>query len=514
MNRFTFLSLTSFFCLIMAMPTFAFAEEPEVKISSGSTINPIIESAENVQIGKRIYLDASKSAIPLDGTSLRYSWESEGKKQDGKEAFFTFTTPGVHTVTLRIEGGGKTKEVTKEIFTYQKIVTFLYTGNASTFENTMPAIYKLASQNGVLLHVLGNGKKETLMSEDGILQELLQNTSLINSSTDILAGPRSTDVLSAYKKYIALGNLTDKEMEHHLILTTQSDYWLFSKVLKRIATGLGDSDIVLVNQDPFASLNFLLQSKDFSHFKQKFDTKDFEVLSSKTYDTPWWLPLSTGINQAISNNIPSSLLSFLLLIPFILALIAFFKQCIGIETLNILQTLILILSFYILGIKYGTFILFLVIFLGIILRTLLQPRIQFYIPRVTLTLSFTSLAILLLLLIGSYFNITFGVDTSSSQRALLSTLPMLLIAFQADKLSYKIFSNTGKKELIVLLATYLEVILAFYLARVEIFRLVLLALPELVLLAFVIQYSISQYTGLRLVEIVRFRALLLQDLEE
>lgn len=484
-----------------------------------NSITPIINGKSEIEIGKRLYLDAGSSSVPQN-TPLQYIWTiNDQSTQEGKETFYTFEQPGEYTISLTIKSETASKTVVRKIFAYREMVSFLYNGPVASFSSNILSAQELAKNNGIFLNVIQGEDGTPILTEDAVYRALANKLDSVKTSHTLIAGPYTTDVLPALNKlgYDQDGGDTApaEGWNHIVILTTNEPIWLFKNVIERLSRLISTKELILIQQDPFAVLNFFLQSKDTEHFKQKLPTEDYAIISGETPPGMRWALLSQGLNRAIENGIPASVLSFLLIIPLILSWIAFFKQVIGIETLGLLKTLILVISFYILGIKYGSFILLYIILIGMLMRLVLSKITLFYIPKVTLTLSFATLAVLGLLIIGSYFNLTFGIDTSSGQRALLSIVPMLLIAFQTDKLSYHIFSkNSNHKELIALAATYIEVVIAFGIARIDYLRYVLFALPELIIFAFILQYLISSYTGLRVVEIFRFREILLQDLEE
>ncbi|MFN7160242.1 MAG: 7TM domain-containing protein [Candidatus Gracilibacteria bacterium] len=509
------LLLTSFFLAfsLQASPILAQDIAPTVStIDLQNSISPIITGKSEIEIGKRLYLDAGSSSVPQN-TPLQYIWTiNDQSTQEGKETFYTFDTPGEYTISLTIKSDTASKTVMRKIFVYREMVSFLYNGPLASFTSNIQSAQELAKNNGIFLNLIQGDDGSPILTEDAVYRALSGKLDSVKNSQTLIAGPYPTDVLPALNK---LGYDQDSEGTHVIILTTNEPIWLFNNVIARLSRLVDAKELILIQQDPFAVLNFFLQSTDIEHFKQKLPEKDYAIISKNTSPGMRWALLSQGLNKAIENGIPASVLSFLLIVPLILTWIAFFKQVIGIETFGLLKTLILVLSFYILGIKYGSFILLYVILMGVLIRIVLSKFTLFYIPKVTLTLSFATLAVLGLIIIGSYFNLTFGIDTSSGQRALLSLVPMLLIAFQADTLSYHIFTkNSNYKELLILLATYFEVVIAFGIARIDYLRYILFALPELIIIVFILQFLISRYTGLRAIEVFRFRELLLQDLEE
>lgn len=479
-------------------------------------IRPVINGRTEVEVGKRFILDATRSSIPQDLTPA-YTWDfGDGSKDKGEEVVHFYEKPGKYTVTLTVTLEGKTYTTTSDIFAYKQIVTFFYNGDRAILESNLPAITDLAEKYGTYLHVISSSEGNPLLTEDSISAELSGQSDIIQRSAVIVGGPSGTSFLSALTKLTSgHGDAAHVELQDKtVIVTTKDSLWLSQRIAQRMLGTLSPKELVLVSKDPFSTLSFLIQSEAPQELITKLPKDEYVQLTKESSQEWPIMILSWLVTTGITNGIPSQILVFVLFMPFILTIISFIKQCVGIETVGLFHTLVLTLCFYILGGTFGTFTMAVAVVVGVLMRLLLKRANILYLSKMTLLVSASSLSILLLLVGGSVFGVYFGIDTTSSQRALLSIFPMLLIAVQADKLSLLVFNKEAPREYLRLLATYCAVIISYFLIKSDLLELGVLALPEIVIIPFIIQYLIGRYTGLRVVEYVRFRELFRHDIEE
>ena len=480
-------------------------------------IRPMISGRAEVEVGKRFILDATRSSIP-QGLTPAYTWDfGDGKTETGEETVHLYDKPGKYTVKLTVTVDKQAYTATTEIFAYKQIVTFFYNGERTIRENNLPAIEDLAEKYGTYLHVISSSEGNPLITEDSISEELHSNADIIQRSAVIVGGPSGTSFLSALTKLTSSrnGQMADVQLgTKTIIVSTKDSLWLSQRIAQRMLGTLAPKELVIVSKDPFSTLSFLIQSEKPEELLAKLPKDEYVQMTTQTSQEWPVMLLSWLVTVGVTNGIPSQVLVFILFMPFILTIISFIKQCVGIETVGLFQTLVLVLSFYIIGGTFGTLTMVIATLVGLLMRFVLKKANILYLSKMTLLVSVSSLTVLAMLVGGSVFNIYFGIDTSSSQRALLSIFPMLLIAVQADKLSLLVMNREHPKEYLRLVATYGAVIVSYFLIKSDVLELMVLALPEIVLIPLVLQYLIGRYTGLRFVEYVRFRELFRHDIEE
>jgi hypothetical protein len=201
-------------------------------------------------------------------------------------------------------------------------------------------------------------------------------------------------------------------------------------------------------------------------------------------------------------GIPIETLTLLLLFPVIATLVAFFRQVLGIKAFGIYTPSIITLVFYFIGLKYGIVIYVTVIALGMATRLALRRLRILYLPRVAITMTVVSLAVVGILAIGASFGRT-GF-------AVVSVFPLLILVILVEKF-VSVQIEKGNMAAIILAGETLIVSLAgFALLNTDIFVMFFLQYPWVIIFIIPINILLGKWTGLRLTEYFRFWSVLKQ----
>jgi len=199
------------------------------------------------------------------------------------------------------------------------------------------------------------------------------------------------------------------------------------------------------------------------------------------------------INQGV--NIDTAYL--ILALPFIATLIAAFRQIIGIRSFGIYAPLVLTFVFWETELKYGLAIFIIILLTGTAVRYILKNFRLLYLPRMAIVLTVISLAILLLLAVGGYFQRTGLASTPILAILILITLIEKFISTQVEK-GARMAAALSIETLIISIAGYYFIIW-------DVFRSMVLNHPEYILLLFAVNIFLGKWTGLRLREYFRFK---------
>jgi 7 transmembrane helices usually fused to an inactive transglutaminase len=209
------------------------------------------------------------------------------------------------------------------------------------------------------------------------------------------------------------------------------------------------------------------------------------------------------INFIVAQGVPIQTVTLLLMLPIVATLVAFFRQVIGIKAFGIYTPSIItfaLLAFDPNGIKYGITIFASVILVGMVARFILKRFRLLYLPRVAITLSIVSLSILGILVLGG-----------SQQRtglASISIFPLLIMITLAEKFVATQIEKGNRIAFILAIETLIISVIGYYLVSWNALTALLLNFPWLILLTFLINFSLGKWTGLRIIEYVRFRKIL------
>ena len=152
------------------------------------------------------------------------------------------------------------------------------------------------------------------------------------------------------------------------------------------------------------------------------------------------------------------------------------------------------------GLKYGIAIFVAVIFVGMASRYALKRFRLLYLPRVAITLSLISFAMFAILIVGGYFQRT-GL-------AAVSIFPLLIMITLAEKFVAVQIEKGSRVALLLAGETLLISLVGYALVSSTSIMNAILAFPWLVLLTIPVNVALGKWTGLRLVEYVRFYKIL------
>ena len=207
--------------------------------------------------------------------------------------------------------------------------------------------------------------------------------------------------------------------------------------------------------------------------------------------------ISPIISYFVSQGVPLDTVKLLLLFPLIATLIAFLRQVIGIKAFGIYTPAIITFAFLVTGIKYGLAVFASVIVVGMFSRYLLKRFRLLYLPRVAITLTIVTFAILLILVIGGSFQRT-GLAT-------VSIFPLLIMITLVEKFVTAQIEKGNKTAVVLAAETLIISLIGYFIVRWEFLAAIIISYPWLILLTLPINILLGRWTGLRLSEYFRFR---------
>ncbi len=210
------------------------------------------------------------------------------------------------------------------------------------------------------------------------------------------------------------------------------------------------------------------------------------------------------VELALYSGIPLDTVVLVLMLPVIVTVIAFFRQVIGIKAFGIYTPAIITFAFLATQqLRYGIIIFITVIAVGTLARFILKPFRLLYLPRVAIMITTVSISILILLIIGGYFNRTGLASVSIFPIIIMITLVEKFVATQIEK--------GGRTAIILASETLFISVIGYYIASWGALINFLLKYPWVVLLTIVANIFLGKWTGLRLTEYFRFRQIMNRD---
>ncbi|MBU0727381.1 PKD domain-containing protein [Patescibacteria group bacterium] len=480
------------------LPSFAFAVEFDL-----NKLRPVIISQDVVQVDKSIIFDASPSFLVDNDDRVTYKWDfgDNSPVLFGEEVVHTYQTPGNYPVTLTIIQGREEESIMKDVYAYTKLVLMLT--DVTEKQENIANLKSEAEEEGTYVYLIESYDSTTaFMSEESLSKKLADQVSILNSANVIVSWTARGSGINALTRLV---QQTPKEEEAQIrdyisgkSIVVISDESL--NTLGRIMQGnfniIQPKQIIITRQ---YELKNLITSENVDEFLADLEASvsDFNLINEETGRVGIWNSISYLVNFMITKGIPSNTIVLLLMLPVIATIIAFLKQVIGITTFGLYTPSIITLSFLALGLKFGLVILVIIIVTGAILRKALDRFRLLHIPRIAIVLTISTLIILLMLAFGTYLGL--------SQIATIAVFPMLIMTTLAEKFVSALGGKGFYAALLLMLETTAVSLICYWVVEWQYLQNLILGHPEIILLLLLVNYALGRWTGLRLMEYVRFR---------
>jgi len=210
-----------------------------------------------------------------------------------------------------------------------------------------------------------------------------------------------------------------------------------------------------------------------------------------------------AVHQAVAAGVPVNTIVLILLLPILIAVIAALRHLVGIRGFGIFTPTMISVALYATGIIPG-----LALFLAVLAMTnfgrfvLRKIKIRIhYLPRMALLFWFISLAVLL--------SIIFAPLIGWSEVAMVSIFPILILILLSEAFIDVQKGRSLREAVKITLETLFLAFFCFGLMKLQVLQRFVLLNPEITLIGVpIFDILIGRYTGLRLLELIRFRRLL------
>lgn len=478
-----------------------------------SYLKSVINTNNAIEVKKNTIFDASQSFIPDSQKSITYNWDfGDGNRNEGVESLHAYKNPGKYTVTLTINDGIDTSQSTLDIFVYRKLIVLIT--DQTQDQDRIKIIQEIAAKKGVYLKLIESfGSSTEFISEEILTKKLTEEAANIEKTKQIAIWTKENAGLNAISRFIQ--NNAKKPVSsfaQKTITVLEND---IGRNLSRIQRQFSLIDPKSITVTKEGAIDALIESSSDDNFltilKERGD--DYSVVDSKSGQLRPWNFVSYFVNILVDNGIPDNTIALLLLLPVIATVVAFMRQVVGITTFGIYTPSIITLSFLIIGIQAGLVTLLAAICVGVIAKPLFKKVRMSFIPKMAIVLTVVSFTLLLILISGIYIGIF------NAQFVSIAIFPMLILGTLVEKfVSTKTesgFSSAtvlmGETLLVAIIAYFIaggEINLGFVTFKFELIKSLMLTYPEIVILLLIIDIMLGKWSGLRVLERVRFREIL------
>lgn len=519
--------------LILAMPLIASvayaaeeaAEPPQDEITenieeidvSPIYLQAVLSGEDSIEVTKSAIFEASKSFIPDTEKVITYEWDfGDGNRNEGIEVLHAYKDPGKYTVTLTMSDGVEISEVTKEIFAYNKLITLIT--DKEDEKERIETIKDYAEREGVQLKVIESfGSSTEFISEEILTKKLREGGKILMDSEQIIIWTKETSGLTAISRYRKSSQeKTPIDLSEKNILILSEDIAGNRSRIQRQFELISPKNMVISKE---AAIYPAIKSseKNIVETLEK-EGHEYEIINASTGKIRAWNFMSYFVNFLVNKGIPDNTIALLLLLPIIATVVAIMKQVVGITTFGIYTPSIITLSFLVIGMPIGLLTLFTAISIGAISRPILKRVRMLFIPKMAIVLTVVSLALFLILILSTYLEL-FNAEFLS-----IAIFPMVILSTLVEKF-ISVKTEKGLSSASILMAeTVFVSIIAYFIVGGEInlgitnfkfdaIKIFTLAHPEIIFLLIFVNLFLGKWSGVRLLEYIRFREVL-RHLEE
>lgn len=255
--------------------------------------------------------------------------------------------------------------------------------------------------------------------------------------------------------------------------------------------------------DPVAKQN--IQEKKDQDITEVTGSKN-DLLASYLLERPveeasWYNVLQIAIRKAVNRGLPSNLLVLLLLFPLVTTIIAFSRHVIGLRGFGIYTPAVLSVVFVSTGIPMGIIVFLVIIITSILLHNLLKRTNVAHLPKTALIVWGVCVMVIGFLLSMAYFRIEIFYS--------LAIFPLLILISLSENFTSTQLASTTKEAARLTFETVVLAIIATLIIGNEWVQKFTIINPEIVLLIpLIADILIGRYTGLRVIELLRFKTLI------
>ncbi len=189
----------------------------------------------------------------------------------------------------------------------------------------------------------------------------------------------------------------------------------------------------------------------------------------------------------------------LLMVPLGALLVVFLRTFVGLNTFGTFMPILIALAFRETQLVWGLFLFTAIVFLGLLIRFYLEKMMLLLIPRLASIL----VIVVILMLIISLVSTQLGAERVLS----ISLFPMVIMAMTIERMSITWEENGSQEAIMQGLGSLFVACLGYFVMTNTLLMYAMFVFPELLFVVLALCLLMGRYTGYRLSELHRFRAI-------
>lgn len=332
---------------------------------------------------------------------------------------------------------------------------------------------------------------------DAVLTAQLGEASCNGKSRLMVALLRGKEIPARLAGGLIMGNNISKKTTHQWVEVYLNGNWIPFCPLNGYFAEKPSKYLKFYTGDQ----NFFKHTKDIA-FQYNFTSHSEIVPVDRNYNTSFSFDMISIWQKFRDAGITLNMLSTVLVIPLGALVTIVFRNVIGISSFGTFLPALIAYSFLSTGFWWGLGIFSIIIGVGSIINFVLDKFKLLQTPKLTIIM----VSVALMLIAIAYT----GMVRGNSHMAYSLFFPLAILSLTIERF-FSIAQERGiKQSLIVYLWTNVIVAFSYIVMKSVFIQVMVIILPELYLLVVAASLYLGHWTGLRLSELFRFRALLLK----
>lgn len=507
MKRFLLICVSIWF-LFFPVVTLA-ANEEAFFPSKEAVISAEVGDDRNAVVGKQVVFSAYRSLIPENATEVSYSWSfGDGTYQKGEEVLHIYRQMGVYRVKLLVSGlvDGETIQGEDEIIVNVDKDIFIFIGDESLDEERLEELRTYASSQGIsLVNVQVESEELDLVAEKELALQIINRKEDLKQASAVIIWTEKNIGLNAFLEAAQKINEEPEQSRlnfsnKHIVVVTDQNFRATANVAQSVYNILNPNFVVLARADAAQDIFTTPNVQDLLKKLREVEF-DYSVIGLHTQrefsELKFWNVMSYLVGYMVDEGVPLNTIYLILILPVIATVMAFSRQVIGFKALGIYTPSIIAVLFLVTGLKYGLAIFALTLLVGTIGRLIARKVRLAYLPRMAIVITLIFLAVFFTYVLGAALNRTGLLE--------MTVFPILVMVLLSEKFINVQIERGYKSASMLVLETMFLSIVSYWIANWQVLRTFVLGYPEVILFTLVINYFVGKWSGLRLIEMYRFR---------
>jgi len=431
-----------------------------------------------------------------------YSGESLIQTFTGDSFGYLFKNMGNFLLKVEIQDpNGCNYFIDRDIKVYKDILLYVWYDNdffnlwfENVFEKKNVLFKKIFLEKGLNV------------TDDNFFETLSQNIYYIrNSRNIIIQWDKINFILQNFTKIVKFYNFDFSKKQIYSVTDINENF--LRRVLFRYMKSIWTKEISVLKQTDF--LNFITQLSTDKPLSQNSYIKTF---SASLQENNSYLFISSAVDYLIYNGIPNWIIWLILTLCAATLVVSIFRQVIGLPVFSVYNPILFAMSMSILWLKF-TFILFLIGFVSTFLIWLINKKIYLlHSAKVSMLVIIYFVLVIAFLTLERYFNRNLIDYSIFSNNYIL--FPIIFIVITADKVFGENLNLLNKWFYISLIEFLVISFIVYLVLNWPWLNYLLLSYPETIIWIIILNMIAWRFTGLQLMEYIRFYPLIKDGEEE